>query len=372
MSEDIRATIGGMEALGAAFREDGGALTALGSAKPGVGGGRVVDCNESGSTLRFLIPLAALSGGETLFLGRGRLMERPLGVYAEAFAGKGVEFSQDLRGVRVKGPFRGGECLVAGDVSSQFVSGLLLALPLTEKGGTVRLRGELESRQYVDMTIDVMRAFGAKVEETPTEYRVEGGQGYAPAEYGVEGDFSQAAFFLGAAALGRDTRCLGLNRESRQGDRAILEILGNMGAETVWREDGSVTVATRGGRLKGITMDARENPDLAPPVAALCALAEGESRIVNAGRLRLKESDRLSAMAENLARLGARVREGADALFIEGTPSLRGGFADAKGDHRIAMAMALAAIRCEGPLLLRGWESVGKSYPNFWRDFEGE
>ncbi|MDR2355581.1 MAG: 3-phosphoshikimate 1-carboxyvinyltransferase [Clostridiales Family XIII bacterium] len=364
LSEDIEATLQGVRCLGAEWRLSDGVLRVRG------GGERradLINCVESGSTLRFLIPVAALSGRETIFKGKGRLLIRPMGAYLGAFAGTSVRFSHTKREIRIRGPLRGGLFRLPGDVSSQFVSGLLFALPLTEKDSEIRLESPLESRQYAEMTMDVMRCFGAEASADRLCFRVGGGQRYRPSEYTVEADYSQAAYFLGAAALGLDVRCAGLNEESRQGDTAILRILKEMGA-TITRKDGLVSV--RAERLSPVTVDARENPDLIPPVAALCCYCDGTSRIVNAGRLRLKESDRLRALAEELGKLGAHIEESRDTLVIRGARTLRGGTADAHHDHRIAMSVALAAIRCTEEVSLIGWHNVGKSYPNFWDDFE--
>jgi 3-phosphoshikimate 1-carboxyvinyltransferase len=328
----------------------------------------IINCKESGSTLRFLIPVAAaLSEEETVFKGKGRLLIRPMDTYDIAFDGTTVKFYHNKRELRVRGPLKGGAYFIPGDVSSQFVSGLLFALPLTGEDSEIHLSTSLESRQYVNLTIDVMRSFGVEVEESEYAFCIKGGQAYKPCAYTVETDYSQAAFFLGAAALGHEVKCAGLSNRSKQGDMAILKILEKMGATVIW-DKGVVSV--RSEKLHGIIMDARENPDLVPPVAVLCCLSEGESRIINAGRLRLKESDRLRALTEELTKLGGQIKETADSLLIKGIPELKGGRVDAHNDHRIAMAMALAAIRCSEPVILSGWGSVSKSYPDFWNDFE--
>jgi 3-phosphoshikimate 1-carboxyvinyltransferase len=327
-----------------------------------------VDCGESGSTLRFLLPIAALSGDLAEFKGSGRLLGRPLDVYAKIFSEAGARFSVEKGRVTVCGPLKSGNYDLPGDVSSQFVSGLLFALPLLDGDSEIRLSTPLESRRYVDMTIDVMRRFGVEIGAGDSLYTVPGGQRYRPAVYRAEADYSQAAFFLAAAALGRDVETSGLDPESIQGDRAILGVLRDMGAEVQWN-GGRISV--KASSLSAVTVDARETPDLVPPVAALCCFCRGTSRIVNAGRLRLKESDRLSALAAELRKLGASIDEGDDSLAITGVDRLRGGSVDAWGDHRIAMSMAVAAIHCDSPVLLSGWLSVNKSYPGFWSDFEG-
>lgn len=367
-SDDILATLAGIRALGGRWVQQGDTVQMM-PAQQAKGG--LIDCNESGSTLRFLLPLAALDDAEYQFTGKGRLMERPLDIYADIFAKAGVAFRRQDKQLYLKGPLQSGVYKLPGNVSSQFVSGLLFALPLLAGDSALQLTTELESRAYVDMTVDVMRQFGVSVEQPDAAtYRIAGGQHYRPASYTVEADYSQAAFFLAAAALGRPVVCQGLSRKSLQGDRAILNILHQMGADVQWREDGSLAVSAE--RLQAVTVDAREIPDLMPPVAVLCSFCAGESRIVNAGRLRIKESDRLAALTQELTALGAQVEETADSLIIQGAKNLAGGRVDAHGDHRIAMAMATAAIGCGGAVYLTGAESVRKSYPNFWDDFEQE
>ncbi|MDR1246067.1 MAG: 3-phosphoshikimate 1-carboxyvinyltransferase [Clostridiales Family XIII bacterium] len=364
LSEDIEATLQGVSALGAEWRLSDGVLRVRGG---GERNADLINCVESGSTLRFLIPVAALSDKETVFKGKGRLLIRPMDAYSSVFADTETRFSHSKREIRIQGPLRGGLFSLPGDVSSQFVSGLLFALPLTDTDSEIRLESPLESRQYAEMTVDVMRRFGVEADVGNITFNVRGGQLYRPTDYTVESDYSQAAYFLGAAALGLDVKCAGLNEESRQGDKAILRILEEMGA-TITR-DGDV-VSVQAEKLLPVTVDARENPDLIPPVAALCCYCDGKSRIVNAGRLRLKESDRLRALAEELGKLGANIKETADTLVIDGTKTLKGGRADAHHDHRIAMAVALAAVRCTEEVSLVGWHNVDKSYPNFWNDFE--
>ncbi|MDR1915672.1 MAG: 3-phosphoshikimate 1-carboxyvinyltransferase [Synergistaceae bacterium] len=335
---------------------------------------RTVDCGESGSTLRFLLPIAALDERQTIFTGHGRLLDRPLGAYAQIFPEMGALLIRAPERIVARGRLKSGVYNLPGDVSSQFVSGLLFALPLLEGDSEIRLTTQLESAQYVDLTIDIMRRFGVEVGRSAAGYMVKGGANYRPTACRIETDYSQAAFFLASAALGCDVRVAGLNPDSLQGDMAILRVLRDMGAEVLWSEDGEgrKIVSIDADLLSPITVDAREIPDLVPPIATLCCFCDGVSRIVNAGRLRLKESDRLSALRTELSALGANIEESGDSLVITGVSGLKGGHADSWGDHRIAMSMALAAIRCDEPVLLSGWQSVNKSYPGFWRDFEGD
>ncbi|GHV07747.1 3-phosphoshikimate 1-carboxyvinyltransferase [Clostridia bacterium] len=307
---------------------------------------KVLDCGESGSTLRFLMPLAALRGGAE-FIGDGRLLDRPLEPYKNA-----LNFSLNNGRLRVESGLSGGDYSLPGNISSQFFSGLLMALTLANTDSTVIFSTPLESKAYIDMTLDVMSAFGVRVESLENGWKIKGNQSYIYADYFVEPDYSQAAFFLAASALGRNVTCKGLLPDSRQGDREIVEI-----------------IAKIGNPLKAIDVDATDIPDIIPPIAALLCFCDGESHIYNAKRLRFKESDRLHALASELSKLGADITEGTDSLTIRGKKHLRGGVVDAHNDHRIAMAIAVAAIGCEISVDLTGWESVGKSYPDFWRDW---
>ncbi|MDR1028640.1 MAG: 3-phosphoshikimate 1-carboxyvinyltransferase, partial [Clostridiales Family XIII bacterium] len=350
VSEDIRATEQGIARVVAVLL--------------GLSDDRRIDCGESGSTLRFLIPLAGLAGGEWAFTGRGKLPERPIDVYRAIFAARGGLCERRGAEIYVRGRLTPGRYVLRGDVSSQFLSGLLFALPLMDGDSEIALTSSLESSDYVRMTAGTMRRYGVETESSGgAGYRVRGRQVYRRAPYTVEADYSQAAFFLAAAALGRDVRVAGLRRDSVQGDRRILEILDRMGTAVSCDPDGAIRVRPPEDGLRALTLDMSETPDLVPPVAALACYCKGRTRIVNAGRLRLKESDRLRALGTELRKLGAAVRETDDGLLFDGAESLRGGTADAWGDHRVAMAAAVAAIGCREPVELSGWAHVRKSYP---------
>lgn len=370
-NDDTRATRACLSALGVAFAKENGALrVSCASAAGPAPRPRLMDCGESGSTLRFMLPVAAMQGGPFTFAGSPRLMERPLGVYEQLFAEKGLPLRRQADGLTVQGPLPAGDYRLPGNVSSQFVSGLLLALPLAEGDSRILLETPLESAGYVALTREALEAFGILVHQpNDHSFAIPGGQRYAARPFRVEADWSQAAFFLAAGALGRPVGCLGLEQNSLQGDRAILHIMEQMGVAFAG-ENGAL--AARPARLKAAEIDLRQVPDLMPVLAVLCSLAQGTSRLTGAGRLRIKESDRLNAMTTELEKLGAHVRQGADSLTITGRPALAGGVVDAHGDHRIAMALAVAAIGCEGPVTLTGWEHVNKSYPDFWKDFEKE
>ena len=252
-------------------------------------------------------------------------------------------------------------------MSSQFITGLLLALPLLPRASEIVLTTPLESAAYVEMTVQALAAFGVRAERTARGWHVPGGQRFRPGAHRVEGDWSQASFFLAAGALGGDVRVHGLRRDSLQGDKAIESLLAQGGASLSWEADGALRC--RAGGWRGIQIDASQIPDLVPVLAAAFALAEGETRIAHAERLRLKESDRLAAMAAGLQALGARVRETADGLVLSGVSQLAGGEADGANDHRVVMALAVAALRAAGPCTVTGAESIRKSYPDFFRDY---
>ncbi|MDR3305147.1 MAG: 3-phosphoshikimate 1-carboxyvinyltransferase [Clostridiales Family XIII bacterium] len=381
VSEDIAATVRGIEQIVRAVRVDRAKNLSEGERA----GAFRIDCGESGSTLRFLIPIAAQIGGEWRFSGRGRLMERPQDVYARLFPAHGAFFEQDAEGILVRGPLPAGRYELPGDVSSQFISGLLFALPLAAGDSEIVLTSPLESAGYAALTLQTMRAFGVAAEEIIGDkagkvlgYSVGGGQRYRPAVYPVEGDWSQAAFFLCAGALGADIAVTGLSADSAQGDRRVTEVIERMGAAVAWENGGTAVRAKApaaglpiGRAHQKITIDARDIPDIVPPLAALSCYAKGTTHFVSAGRLRIKESDRLHALTEELSKLGADVTEEADGLLVRGKESLDGESVDAHGDHRIAMALAVAAIGCRGEVRLTGAESVAKSYPGFWNDFGG-
>jgi 3-phosphoshikimate 1-carboxyvinyltransferase len=327
-------------------------------------GARALDCGESGTTLRLLIPIAAAlgsalgSGGKTVFSGVGRLPERPLAEYQAIFAGHGVEicFPPDGKSLplHLAGQLRGGTFRVPGHISSQYVSGLLFALPLAAADSQIHLTTPLESAPYVAMTLRTLRHFGIQVDETADGYRVPGGQTYRPAAWTVEKDYSQAAFWLTAAYSGSAVEVCGLDPASAQGDKAIIRLLADFG---------------RG--LPEYRIDAADIPDLVPALAVAAALTPAVTRIVRASRLRLKESDRLESIEGALQAIGADICQTADGLLIRGTAArvLRGGETDSFADHRIAMAAAIAALRCREGVLLRRAEAVRKSYPEFFREF---
>ena len=360
LSQDILATLSCMEGLGAGWnRGEDGTVTVQGTGGRSGEAGTLLrfDCGESGSTLRFLIPIALAMVGGGVFTGRGRLMKRPQQPYFDLFDRKGICYEQRDGRLTVRGQLPPGEYALPGNVSSQFFTGLLYALPLLEGERSILPTTPVESWDYIEMTLDALRWAGVKVTApggAGEPFRIVGPQRYAPGDRRVECDWSQAGFWYAAAGLGSQVEIEGMNPHSAQGDRCIHP----------WSE--------RLARPGEAELDVSQCPDLVPPLAALAALRGGEvTRLVNAARLRIKESDRLASVTAVLSALGARVEEHPDSLTIHGLEELAGGVTvDCCNDHRIAMMAAVAATRCRRPVTLAGAECVAKSYPDFWEEYE--
>lgn len=366
-SQDVQATLRAVQALGIHARLENGAAH-LQPQEESVDAPVCVDCGESGSTLRFFIPIFAALGIPAVFTGQGRLPQRPIGIYLDLLPQHGVSCcTEGGLPLRIGGCLQPGLFELPGDVSSQFITGLLFALPLLEGDSEIHLTTPLESAGYVEMTLSVMRDFGVFAETTKDGWRVKGNQKYRAQKYTVEGDWSQAAFFLAAGALGGDLYITGLKMDSCQGDRAAWELFSRMGAQ-ITQENEALHV--RPGDLRGIVIDASQIPDLVPILAAASSLAKGHTSIRRAGRLRIKESDRLAAMASELQKLGARVSETPDGLEIDGIPSLQGGEVCGWNDHRVVMSLAIAALRAQEEVSISDAQSVRKSYPDFFEIYE--
>ena len=365
-SADIEATMQCLEALGARCEKiSDGLLVSPVSVCPAQAR---LDVGESGSTLRFLLAVLGALGIRAEIQMHGRLPARPLSPLWEALEMHGMRLQQDGSVLHTDGQLTAGDYSLPGNVSSQFISGLLFALPLLSGNSTLTVTGALQSARYVAMTEQALAEAGILIKKDGPVWQIGGEQRYAaPSVQTVEGDWSNAAFFLCMGALSEaGVTVTGLNPESLQADRAITEILTRFGAKLAISEHA---VIVRRGNLHGITLDAGPVPDLIPVVSCLAALCSGETQIENAARLRLKESDRLQTTAALLSVLGGCVHELPDGLVILGRDRLSGGTADACGDHRIAMSAAMAACGCEGLVTVSGSECVAKSYPAFWEDF---
>ena len=367
LSADMEATLRAVRGLGVSVRLDGDAACFAPAPPSSSPSPLPVDCGESGSTLRFLIPLYAARGIPAVFTGHGRLPERPLGVYADCLPPHGVTLSAASGlPLTVTGRLTGGDFALPGDVSSQFITGLLFALPLCREDSRIRLTTPLESAGYVDMTLQVLRQAGIRVEPLEDGWFIPGSQTYRPLDTAVESDWSQAAFLLAAGALGGGVTLTGLNPASAQGDREALSLFRRFGAAV---EEAPGRIVCRKAPLHGIDIDAAQIPDLVPVLAVTAALADGVTHITGAARLRLKESDRLAAVADGIRRLGGRVEEGPDSLTITGVSRLAGGRAEGYNDHRIVMALSMAALGCEAPVTVTDAQSVAKSWPAFFEDY---
>lgn len=363
-SQDIDATLAAAAALGAQV-EAGEGWARIAGAAPLQAPAAPVDCCESGSTLRFLIPLAALTGRPVAFTGRGRLMQRPQSVYQELFASQGLRFEQEGDTLTVAGPLRPGCFSLAGDVSSQFISGLLFALPLLDGDSRLCLKPPVESRSYIEMTRAAQSRFGV-ASAWLDEYTlaVPGGQAYRPRDMAIEGDWSQAAFPAALGVLAGDVTVTGLEPGTLQGDAVILDILRRCGGRAEAVPGG---VRFQKSALHGTKIDLADCPDLGPILMALGLLCEGETVITNAGRLRLKESDRIAAMEQELRKLGGRIEsDGGTVTIRRSALHAPAGPLWGHNDHRVVMSLTVLAAAAGLPVQIDGAEAVAKSWPGFF------
>lgn len=352
-SVDILATMDCMRALGARidFKDD----TAVIEGIKNIPDKAVLDCHESGSTLRFLIPVACALGVNAEFIGSAKLPQRPITPFTDEFPKHGIkfDFSKAPNGCSlpcsVSGKLTAGRFNIDGGLSSQFITGLMFALCLLDGDSEIVLTSHLNSEPYVNITLGVLRDFGAAIRETENGYFIKGNQRLKPFSGAVECDYSQAAFFRVANSLGSELMIMGLNSASLQGDKQIMEICNNFDKDSAPFE-----------------LDCSDIPDLVPILTVLACFCKGTSKLTNIARLRFKECDRLSVTAECLNSVGGKVTVHEDSLEIEGVSELRGGEIDGHNDHRIPMSMAIAATCCTSPLIIRGAECVKKSFPNYF------
>lgn len=365
-SEDIDATVGALAALGAKIFREGNTYTVMGIKTPAASA--VIDCRESGSTMRFIIPIAAALGCSCEFRGKGKLPERPITPYIRELGKNGAVITK-TEGVMpfvMNGTLKGGDYVLEGDISSQFITGLLFALPLCSGNSVIRLASKLESKPYADMTVEALSRFGITIDESEDKdglpvYRIRGGQKYRSADVSVEGDYSQAAFYFAANALGSEIKVDNLSEKSVQGDKKILEIIGGISYNKI--NDSGLR------RLPAFSADVSDIPDLVPILAVLGCFTDGVSRITGAKRLKIKESNRLESIASALGNIGGKITVGDDSLEIEPVDGFHSGVIDGCNDHRIVMASAIASTMADGEITITGAEAVAKSYPDFWTDF---
>ncbi|MBR4725137.1 MAG: 3-phosphoshikimate 1-carboxyvinyltransferase [Lachnospiraceae bacterium] len=394
LSNDILATINCLKALGCDITTEDDSLIRvipLSSALSGSGDNlknsdtestdkltpNILPCRDSGSTLRFILPLAGVLNAQACFEMEGRLPERPLAPYDSELEAHGMKLRKDGNSLHCEGRLLPGNYTLPGNVTSQYISGLLMSLPFLGGDSTLTITGPIESSDYIHITEDVLRLAGIRFtcnnvyDGSDLVYHIPGGQrSQLPDKLSVESDWSGGAFFLCLGALSpAGITVRGLNTDSTQGDKAILDILKRFGAD-ISIENDPADITVRHSALKGCEIDAAGYPDLVPIIGVIAAAASGTTRIINAGRLRLKESDRLKTTAEMLTVLGATVTEGEDSLTIEGRGSLKGGTIDSHDDHRIAMSAAVAASICDAPVIVTAPECVKKSFADFWEVFE--
>lgn len=364
-SKDIAATIGGIRQLGAIVQPSersaeiegkGGFATVM----------RPIQCGESGSTLRFLIPLASLTGQEVSFTGAKRLFERPHNVYKEIFTQRSLHFNQSVKNITIQGALTAGEYIVPGNVSSQFISGLLFAMPLMRADSTIHITPPFESRSYINLTLSALQDFNIKAEYISDDtIKVYGNQLYYPCEYTVEGDYSQGAFFAVLGSVLGDVEINGLRHTSMQGDKAILDILKRCNAKFSKTQDG---YHFNKSTLSATEIDLADCPDLGPILMVLGTFCKGDTVIHNASRLRLKECDRISAMEEELTKLGGKIHSEGSDIFISKAKLHTADDLSSHNDHRIAMALSIAALAAKIDVKINGAEAVAKSYPDFFDD----
>lgn len=376
ISKDISATIECLRALGAVITAEDSVINVTPISRSDMCSydapcAKIIhlNCHESGSTLRFLIPIAGALGANVIFHMEGRLAERPLNNLTDVLSQKGMTFEKKDNELHCSGKLTAGRFTIPGNVSSQYITGLLFSLPLLDADSTLEVTGHLESEDYVVMTETVIKAAGIVLDRNRNIYSVKGKQKYnTVSEIVVEKDWSNAAFFMCMGALSDGGILLsGLSRSSVQGDKRIFDILAFMGAD-ISEDDKGVFV--KRGMLRGIELDASGVPDMVPTLAALASVSEGRTVIYNAARLRMKESDRIKSTVSMINSLGGSAEETEDGMIIEGQPFLKGGTVDAMNDHRIAMATAAVSCACRSNVLVKGCECVEKSYPRFWADFD--
>ena len=368
VNDDIMATMRCLNALGADITYTSGVF----DVKPiSIVKGGTLDCGESGSTLRFLMSVAAVLGADATFTGAGKLPQRPMGALTDVLAAHGMGFvrhSADELPVTCNGTLRGGEFSLPGNISSQYLTGLLFALPLASDDSVIEVTGGLTSASYIDMTIDALCIAGISVERRGNMFRIKGGQQYRmPVRVVVEGDWSSAAFWVVAGVIGKHplTIC-GMNNDSLQGDSAIIDHLRGMGAFISIEDDKVIAMPSH---LFGTELDCMDTPDLVPILSVAAAVAQGTTVFTNVGRLRFKESDRLAAMKSVLSAFGIDSTVGEDTFTVYGGEPVAKATVDSFGDHRIAMSAAVLSSVAGGVTVIEGSGCVAKSYPSFFEDF---
>ena len=364
-SKDIKATIDAMRACGANIEEHKDSLTIYGSSV--YRAKSELNANESGSTIRFMIPIALVCADKMTFKGENHLVKRPLDTYYEIFDKLGIKYTHPEDAylpLETEGGLKAGLYEIRGDISSQFITGLLYALPMLDGDSKLVITTNLESKGYVDLTLDILSKFGITIENNEyKEFIIKGNQKFKPFDYTVEGDYSQSAFFLVAGALGNDVKLLAMNEFSYQGDKKIIQDMIDFSCDVIADKD---TLVCKANNLTGATIDFAQSPDLGPALTVLASVANGESNFINAARLRIKECDRITCMRIELEKMGASITETPDSMHIVGVDKLNGAVIDSHNDHRVAMAIAMAATIATSDVKILNAGCVSKSFPHFW------
>ena len=367
-NEDITATVECLNALGASIERNGIYYNVTPIKE--VNTSAILPCNESGSTLRFLLPICAALYGNFTFEMRGRLPSRPLSPLKELLEAHGINIIRNTENtLLVSGGLRGNDFEIAGNISSQFITGLLFALAILKRKSTLRITTKIESEPYINITLDALTAFGIKITKAKSSFILSDSSEFiSPKALSVEGDWSNAAFPLALGIIGKAPITVeNLYYGSYQGDKQIVDILRSFGGK-IEESKTDCSFTAYPSKLRGIKIDASNIPDLVPIIATVAAVAEGTTVIYGASRLRLKESDRLMSVSTVLSSIGADITQTDDGLIIKGKQYLNGGFIDAFGDHRIAMSAAVASSICKDSITIQGAQAVNKSYPDFWKD----
>lgn len=368
-SDDIKITIEGMKQLGAKITCLKDSVIVKGIKTFNSMKNDTVFCNESGSTLRFFIPIFSLCDKQISFTGRNRLLKRPQTIYEDIFKAQSIDYLQDDEKIQIGGKLHPAHYELKGDVSSQFISGLLFTLPLLEADSTIHIKEPYESRSYVDLTLQMLHLFGIKADYSDANTLViPGNQHYVAHDYTIEGDYSQLAFFAVLATINNDLKCLGITHNSLQGDKQIISILKNAGANISEIENGYLI---KKASLQGSEIDLKDCPDLGPILTIMAMYTNGKTRIYNAQRLRYKESDRIAAMEEELNKCGVSITTSEGEIIIHGANHYRCNESlSGHKDHRIVMSLSVAATLFNQPIIIEEAQAINKSYPTFFDDLQ--
>lgn len=368
-SDDIKITIAGMQQLGAKITclENSVIVEGIKNFK-GLKKDTIF-CKESGSTLRFFIPIFSLCNKTISFTGENRLLKRPQTIYEDIFTSQGIPYLQDEDKIQINGSLKSGKYSLQGDVSSQFISGLLFTLPLLEEDSVIHIEEPYESRSYVDLTLEMLERYGIKASYVDANtLHVPGKQIYIPCDYKIEGDYSQLGFFAVLAAINNGLDCLGLSHNSKQGDKQIIDILKQANVKVEEIENG---YRIHKSEVSACAIDLQDCPDLGPILNVLAMYAKGNTRIYNAQRLRYKESDRIAAMEEELIKCGVQMQTCEGEILIDGAPSYdTNEILSGHKDHRIVMSLSVASTLFATPTTIEGAQAIDKSYPTFFDDLK--